>query len=65
MIEVYLFVALLKGFDPAGMAAGLVLRDGVIAAVRVAPLIAGASVLWVVLVRRSSRRRPDEVRSAG
>ena len=41
MIAVYLFVALLKGFDPAGMAAGLVLRDGVIAAVRVAPLIAG------------------------
>jgi hypothetical protein len=65
MIAVYLLVALLKGFDPAGTAAGLVLRDGVIAAVWVAPLIAGASALWVVLVRRLSRRGRDEVRSAG
>ena len=52
MIAVYLFAALLKGLDPAGIAAGMVLRDGVIAAVRIAPLIAAASTLWVVAVRR-------------
>ena len=52
MIGVYLFVAMLKGFDAAGMAAGLVLRDGVIAATWVAPLIALASLLWVLAVRR-------------
>lgn len=61
MIGVYLFVALLKGFDPAGTAAGLVLQDGVIAAIRVSPLIAAASVVWVIIVRRWARR-PEVVR---
>jgi hypothetical protein len=65
MIAVYLFVALLKGFDPAGMAAGLVLRNGVIGAVRVAPLIAGASVLWVVAVRRASGSKQGHARRTG
>jgi hypothetical protein len=43
------------GTDPLGKGAdmaGAVLRDGVIAAVRVSPLIVLASVSWVVLVRR-------------
>jgi len=61
MIGVYLVVAFLKGFDPAGMAAGLVLRDGVTAAVRVSPLIAIASTLWVVVVRRRAVRIPAPV----
>jgi hypothetical protein len=43
------------GTDPLGQGAdmaGAVLRDGVFAAVRVSPLIALASIAWVVLVRR-------------
>jgi hypothetical protein len=43
------------GTDPLGKGAdmaGAVLRDGVIAAVRVSPLIVLASIAWVVLVRR-------------
>src|SRR6188472_4386299 len=35
--------------------AGILLRVGVIAAVRIAPLIALASVAWVLVVRRSDR----------
>jgi hypothetical protein len=58
LIAVYLVAALLKGFDVAGEIAGLVLRDGVTAAVRVAPVIAIASVLWVVVVRRWAGRTP-------
>ncbi len=43
------------GTDPLGQGAdmaGVVLRDGVIAAVRFSPLIVLASIAWVVLVRR-------------
>lgn len=36
-------------------AAGLLLRAGVIAAVRISPLIAVASAAWVLLVRRLAR----------
>ena len=46
------------GTDPLGKGAdmaGAVLRDGVIAAVRVSPLIVGASISWVLLVRRGGR----------
>jgi hypothetical protein len=42
---------LAKGADMAGA----VLRDGVIAAVRVSPLIVLASIGWVVIVRRGRR----------
>ena len=65
MIGVYLLVALVKGLDPAGMAAGLVLRDGVTAAVLVSPLIAFASMVWVVLVRRWPGRAPVRIRDVG
>lgn len=57
MIGVYLIVAFLMGHDAAGQLAGLVLRNGVTAAVRVAPLVAVASVLWVIVVRRWGRPR--------
>ena len=45
------------GTDPLGQGAemaGVVLRDGVFAAVRVSPLIVAASIAWVVLVRRGA-----------
>lgn len=58
MIAVYLVALVLMDADLAGEAAGLVLRDGVIAAVGVAPLIAIGSALWVVIVRRMVRRIP-------
>ena len=56
MIAIYLLVAFARDLDLAGRAAGLVLRDGVTAAVWIAPLIALASLVWVVLVRRYPRR---------
>jgi hypothetical protein len=55
MIGVYLVVAFLKGPEAAGEMAGLVLRDGVTTAARVAPLIAAASIVWVASVRRWAR----------
>lgn len=65
MIAVWLVVAFLKGTDPAGTAAGLVLRDGVTAAILVSPLIALAATAWVVGVRRWPGRRRDPGRPAG
>jgi hypothetical protein len=56
MIAIYLLAAFAKDLAVAGQAAGLVLRDGVTAAVAIAPLIAIASVLWVVAVRRYPRQ---------
>ncbi len=59
MIAVFLVGGILAGpalGDPdlGGSMAGLVLRDGVTAAVRVAPLVAVASIAWVMIVRRWS-----------
>lgn len=65
MIGVYLVVAFIKGTGPAGMAAGLVLRDGVTAAVLVSPLIAFAAFVWVAIVRRWVGRRSEVVRPVG
>jgi hypothetical protein len=42
--------------------AGVLLRTGVTAAVRISPLIAAGSVVWVLLVRRLGR--PETARSA-
>jgi hypothetical protein len=57
LIATWLVNALVAGTDAAGPAAGLVLRTGVGAAIRVAPIVALASLAWVVLVRRYARPR--------
>jgi hypothetical protein len=46
----------LDGFDEGGRLAGQVLRSGVSGAVSLSPLIALASVAWVVVVRRWDRQ---------
>lgn len=40
--------------------AGFVLSGGVLLAIRVAPLVAGASAMWVIGVRRLGRIRPED-----
>ena len=61
MLGTFLLTILVLAMDPtptrdaiatAAHMAGVVLRDGVIAAARVAPLIVIASVSWIVVVRR-------------
>ncbi len=61
MLGTFVLTSLVLAMDPtptrdaiatAADMAGVVLRDGVIAAVRVSPLIVVASVSWVVVVRR-------------
>ena len=61
MLGTFVLTSLVLVMDPtptrdalgtAAHMAGLVLRDGVIAAVRVSPLIVVASVSWVVVMRR-------------
>ncbi len=61
MLGTFVLTSLVLAMDPtptrdaigtAADMAGLVLRDGVIAAARVSPLIVIASVSWVVVVRR-------------
>ena len=58
MIAIYLLAAMARDLQVAGQAAGLVLRDGVTAAVWIAPVIAIASAIWVVVVRRWAGRIP-------
>lgn len=76
MLGTYVLVSLVLAMDPtptrdamatAADIAGVVLRDGVIAAARVSPLVVIASVSWVVVVRRwidpaaeSARKRSDQ-----
>ena len=48
-----------------GALSGLVMRGSVLTALRVAPLVIGASVLWVLGVRRSVRQRPVGDRRPG
>jgi hypothetical protein len=58
MIGAFVLVGLLgasTGHADGADAAGVLLRVGVTAAVRISPLIALASVAWVLLVRRSGR----------
>lgn len=52
LIGTFMAGSMLHGFDEGARLAGHVLRGGVGGAVRLAPLIALASALWVVAVRR-------------
>jgi hypothetical protein len=56
LIGTFLAGSALQGFDEGGRLAGVVLRSGVTDAVRLSPLIAIASGLWVAAVRRWGRR---------
>jgi hypothetical protein len=58
LIGTYLAGVALDGFDEGGRLAGHVLRSGVSGAVRLSPLIAIASAVWVVVVRRWSPAGP-------
>lgn len=63
MLAVWIVVGLLVSHDTAGDVAGLVLRDGVTAAVRISPLIVVGCVAWVWLVRRWSVARAPSTSS--
>ena len=52
LIGTYLVGSALDGFDEGGRIAGQVLRSGVNGAIRLSPLIAIASAIWVIVVRR-------------
>jgi hypothetical protein len=52
LIGSFMAGSMLYGFDEGGRLAGQVLRGGVGGAVRLSPLIALASAIWVVIVRR-------------
>ena len=54
LIGTFIAGSALHGFDEGGFLAGQVLRGGVGGAVRLSPLIALASAVWVVVVRRWS-----------
>jgi hypothetical protein len=56
MIGAFFFVSIAQGSDEGFEVAGQILRGGVTAAVRIWPLVALASVGWVVLMRRVGRR---------
>ena len=59
LIGTFIAGSALHGFDEGGMLAGQVLRGGVGGAVALSPLIALASTVWVVLVRRWSAGAPS------
>jgi hypothetical protein len=66
LIGTYLAGSALDGFDEGGRLAGQVLRSGVSGAVRLSPLIALASAVWVVVVRRwsaTNQHRDERERS--
>jgi hypothetical protein len=52
MIGAFILVGFFSGASRGGDVAGTLLRAGVTAAVRISPLIAMASVGWVMIVRR-------------
>ncbi|MGZ8438307.1 MAG: hypothetical protein ACXWXR_07175 [Candidatus Limnocylindrales bacterium] len=54
LIGTFIAGSALHGFDEGGLLAGQVLRGGVESAVQLSPLIAIASAVWVVMVRRYS-----------
>jgi hypothetical protein len=56
LIGTFLAGSALHGFDEGGRLAGQVLRSGVSGAVRLSPLIALASAIWVMVVRRWGRQ---------
>lgn len=55
MIGAFVLVGVVGGADRGAEVAGTLLRAGVSAAVRISPLIAVASIAWVLLVRRLAR----------
>lgn len=55
LIGTFMAGSALHGFDEGGRLAGQVLRGGVGGAVRLSPLIALASTIWVVMVRHWGR----------
>ncbi len=55
LIGTFMAGSALHGFDVGGRLAGQVLRGGVGGAVQLSPLIALASAIWVVVVRRWDR----------
>jgi hypothetical protein len=63
LIGTYLAGSAIHGFDEGGRLAGQVLRSGVSGAIRLSPLIALASTVWVVLIRRWGVVTPSETRS--
>jgi hypothetical protein len=63
MIGVFILVNAVRGAGVGTDAAGLLLRTGVMAAVGISPLIALASVGWVLLVRRLGRSGDPAARS--
>jgi uncharacterized membrane protein (DUF373 family) len=54
-IAVLIVTAMSEYTQQSGVALGAVIRIGVVAAIRVAPLLAAAVVLWVIAVRRMDR----------
>lgn len=63
MIIAAYIVGMVLGDD--GALSGLVMRGGVLTALRVAPLVIGATILWVLGVRRGSRPRSGADDPAG
>jgi hypothetical protein len=59
MIGVFVVVGFADGVGSATDGAGVVLRQGVIAAERIWPLIVLGATAWVVLVRRLTRPLPE------
>jgi hypothetical protein len=55
MIGAFIVVGFVRGADNGADVAGTLLTSGVTAAVRISPLIAAASAVWVLLVRRAAR----------
>jgi hypothetical protein len=62
LIGTFIAGSALHGFDEGGLLAGQVLRSGVSGAARLSPLIAAASAIWVVVVRRWDGGRVGERR---
>jgi hypothetical protein len=55
LIGTFLAGSALHGFDEGARLTGEILRSGVSGAIRLSPLVALASAIWVVVVRRWSR----------
>ena len=55
MIGAFIGVGIARGASVGGDVAGTLLRTGVTEAVRISPLIALGSIVWVALVRRAGR----------
>jgi len=62
LIGTFLAGSMLYGFDEGSRLAGQVLRGGVGGAVTLAPIIALASAIWVVAIRRWAARDPRDGR---